>query len=76
MVYRELQRGTGELAILMQVHDDIIYESEGSPRTDRRVIELLEDHKNFTVPILADLKGSDKNWADKKSIELPRRKVA
>lgn len=75
-VYRELQRGTGELAILMQVHDDIIYESEGSPRTDRRVLELLEDHKNFRVPILADLKGSDKNWADKKSIELPRRKAA
>jgi DNA polymerase-1 len=72
-VYRELQRGTGQLAMLMQIHDDIVYEHDGDPAVDRRVLELLEDRKNFRVPILADLKGSDKNWEDKKTIILPRR---
>jgi DNA polymerase-1 len=72
-VYKELQRGSGELAIIMQVHDDIIYESDGNPETDRRVLELLEED-SFDVPIISDLKGSDKNWQDKVSIKLPKRK--
>jgi DNA polymerase-1 len=72
-VYRELQLGTGELALLLQVHDDVIYESEGDPRTDRRVLELLEDHHTFRVPIVADLKGSAKNWQVKETIKIKRR---
>jgi DNA polymerase-1 len=75
-VYRELQLGTGELAIIMQVHDDVVYESDGNPRTDRRVLELLEDHSTFRVPIVADLKGSAKNWGAKDTIELKRRSAA
>lgn len=75
-VYRELQMGTGQLAIIMQVHDDIVYESDGDPELDRRVLELLEDRKSFRVPIVADLKGSDKNWQDKETIKLPKRKRA
>jgi DNA polymerase I-like protein with 3'-5' exonuclease and polymerase domains len=72
-VYRELQLGTGELAILLQVHDDIIYESEGDPQTDKRVLELLEDRTSFRVPIVSDLKGSATNWQDKVSIKLKGR---
>lgn len=77
-VYRELQMGTGQLAIIMQVHDDVVYESDGDPEVDRRVLELLEDRQNFRVPIVADLKGSDKHWAAKETITLPkkRRKAA
>jgi DNA polymerase I len=78
-VYRELQIGTGQLAIIMQVHDDVVYESDGDPEVDRRVLELLEDRKTFRVPMVADLKGSAKHWADKQTITLPkkkRRKVA
>ena len=73
-VYRELQLGTGEIGIIMQVHDDVVYESDGDPKTDRRVLELLEDHTNFSVPIVADMKGSDKNWQDKESIDLSLKK--
>jgi len=73
-VYRELQMGTGQIAIIMQVHDDIVYEGDGDPEIDRRVIALLEDRKNFSVPITADLKGSDKNWQDKESITLPKKR--
>jgi DNA polymerase-1 len=69
-VYRELQLGTGELALLLQVHDEIVYETEGHPRTDRRVLELLADTDNFRVPILAKMSGSRKNWQDKKELEL------
>lgn len=73
-VYRELQIGTGQMAMLMQIHDDIVYESDGDPYVDRRVLELLEDHKRFAVPIIADLKGSASNWQDKESIKLPKKK--
>lgn len=75
-VYREMQLGTGEVAIIMQVHDDVVYESDGDPEVDRRVLELLEDHSTFSVPIIADLKGSDKNWQDKEKITLPKRRRA
>jgi DNA polymerase-1 len=77
-VYRELQLGTGQLAIIMQVHDDVVYESDGDPAVDRRVLELLEDRKQFRVPIIADMKGSDKNWQDKVSIKISskRRRAA
>lgn len=73
-VYRELQIGTGQLAIIMQVHDDIVYESDGDPAVDRRVLELMEDRKSFAVPIIADLKGSAKNWEEKESIILPKKR--
>lgn len=73
-VYKELQLGTGELGIIMQVHDDVVYESDGDPEVDRRVIELLEDHTSFKVPILADLKGSADNWQDKETITLPKKR--
>lgn len=75
-VYRELQIGTGQVAIIMQVHDDVVYESDGDPEVDRRVLELLEDRTTFRVPIVADLKGSDKNWEVKESIKLPKRRRA
>lgn len=73
-VYRELQLNKGELALLLQIHDEIIYESEGDPRTDRRVLELLNDLDTFRVPIIADMSGSDKNWQAKETIHLPIKK--
>lgn len=72
-LYRELQLGTGEAALLLQVHDDIIYESDGNPRTDSRALEIMEDHATYRVPILADLKGSAINWQVKEKIKLKRR---
>lgn len=74
VMYRDVQLATGQVGQIMQVHDDIVYESDGDPMIDRRVIESLEDHNTFRIPITADLKGSDKNWAEKKSIELPKRR--
>lgn len=69
-MYRELQLASGEIGIIMQVHDDVVYESAGDPRTDAYAIELLEDRTTFKVPMLADLKGSSKNWQDKEKIKL------
>lgn len=71
-VYRECQLNRGEVGIIMQVHDDVVYESDGDPAVDKRVLELLEDRTSFRVPITADLKGSEKNWQDKVSIKLKR----
>ncbi len=69
-VYKELQRGTGELALLVQVHDEIIYESAGDPRTDRRVLECLQDLQTFRVPITATISGSRKSWQHKRALSL------
>ena len=66
-----LQLGsTGDLALLVQVHDEIIYESTGDPRTDRRVLELLQDTTRFRIPIIADMKGSKVSWQDKTAVKL------
>jgi DNA polymerase-1 len=69
-VYRECQLNRGELALVLQVHDEIVYESEGDPRTDKRVLELLSDTTSFSVPIVADMSGSTTNWQDKTKVKL------
>jgi DNA polymerase-1 len=69
-LYRELQLGTGEIALLLQVHDENIYESEGDPRTDRKVLELMQELKRFKVPIIADMSGSSTNWQEKTKVKL------
>lgn len=69
-VYRELQLGTGELALLLQVHDELVAETDGDPRTDRRVLELMADTTTFKVPMTADAKGSPTSWQEKHELHL------
>lgn len=69
-IYRELQLRDRALALILQIHDEAIYLSDGDPRTDRRVLELLKDETTFRVPILADMNGSTTTWQDKQKIEL------
>jgi DNA polymerase-1 len=69
-VYRECQLNRGELALLLIIHDEIFYESEGDPRTDRRVLELMKETKRFRIPIVAEISGSAKNWQSKVKIKL------
>jgi DNA polymerase-1 len=69
-VYREQQLSRGSIALLLQIHDEIIYETDGDPRVDKRVIEALAETKRFKVPILADMKGSTKNWQDKTKVKI------
>lgn len=69
-VYKECQLNRGELALLLLIHDELVYESAGDPRTDRRVLELMQDLDSYRVPIIADMSGSDKNWQDKVKIKL------
>lgn len=69
-VYRELQVRTGEIQLLLQVHDELVFHTDGDPRTDLRVKELMEDHDTFSVPIVVDLKDATKNWKDKVEIKL------
>lgn len=68
-VYRELQIGSGEVALLLQVHDELVYETAGDPRTDRRVKELMEDHKTLELPLIVDIKDVTRSWKDKRKIE-------
>lgn len=75
-VYRELQRGRGDVALLMQIHDDVVYESYGDPKVDSRVLDLLEDRTSFRVPIVADMKGSATNWQDKEMVKNLKRRAA
>lgn len=69
-IYRELQLGEGSVALLLQIHDEAVYESDGDPAVDRRVLELLAETERFKVPIIADMSGSSTSWQDKKKVEL------
>lgn len=69
-VYRECQLNRGELALLLQIHDENIYESDGDPAVDRRVLELMQEVNRFKVPLIADMKGSKTSWQDKESVKL------
>lgn len=69
-MYRELQQGEGSIAILLQIHDEVVYLSDGDPKTDRKVLEILNEENRFRVPIVADVSGSKTSWQDKKGIEL------
>jgi DNA polymerase I-like protein with 3'-5' exonuclease and polymerase domains len=69
-VYREKQLKDRALACLLLIHDEIVYESDGDPRTDRDVLELMADRTRFRVPIIADMSGSDTTWQDKKKLKL------
>lgn len=69
-VYRELQVKERSVALLLLIHDEIVYESEGDPNVDRRVLELMQELKRFKVPIIADMSGSDRSWHHKEKIKL------
>lgn len=69
-VYRESQLSRGELALMLIIHDEIMYESEGDPRVDRRVLELMAETERFKVPIVAEISGSRINWQAKEKIKL------
>lgn len=69
-VYRELEVKDRTVQVLLQIHDEIVYQSDGDPSIDRKVLELLNDTKNFRVPIVADMKGSKTSWQDKFKVVL------
>lgn len=72
-VYEEVQLNWGQIGLMLIIHDEIIYETEGSPRVDRKVLKLMAEMKKFKVPIIADMSGSKTNWQEKKKIDLSRR---
>jgi DNA polymerase-1 len=67
-VYKECQVRDGSLALLLLIHDELVTETDGDPVTDKRVLELMADTRTFSVPIVADMKGSDISWQQKTSI--------
>lgn len=69
-VYREFQHSSGQIALLLQIHDEIVYLSDGNPRVDRQILELLNERTRFRVPILADVSGSKTTWQDKADLKL------
>jgi DNA polymerase-1 len=68
-VYREMQVDRGEVALLMLIHDELVYESEGRKSTDRRILQLMRND-SFKVPIIADMSGSSTSWQDKEKIAV------
>ena len=51
--------------IILNVHDEIVivhYKEEG---LRDKIIEVLEDHEGFRVPLICDAIVSDKSWAAK-----------
>jgi DNA polymerase I-like protein with 3'-5' exonuclease and polymerase domains len=69
-VYREMQLNRGEIGLMLIIHDELFYESEGRKSTDRHVLELMAEKKRFKIPIIADMSGSANSWQDKEKIKL------
>lgn len=69
-MYRELQMGEGSIKLLLQIHDEVVYLSDGDPVTDRKVLELLNEPGRFRIPVIADMKGSKISWQDKVGVKL------
>lgn len=69
-LFRELQLGEGSIALLLQIHDEAVYLSDGDPKTDRKALEILNDYDSFEVPMLSDMSGSETSWQEKVGIEL------
>jgi DNA polymerase-1 len=56
-----------EVRMLMQVHDELIFEVSKSldiKEVDRILSEEMEDHITFKVPITTSMKWSEKSWGD------------
>lgn len=74
----------GGVDMLMQVHDELIFEVDKDlplESTVRTLVSEMEDHQTFRVPILAEPKVSDVSWADVKELEIfheqqkPKRRI-
>lgn len=68
--HEEVQLIDKNIGLMLIIHDELFYESEGSPKVDRKVLQLMAEMKRFKVPIIADMSGSAKNWQDKEKIKL------
>jgi len=51
--------------IVLNVHDEIVIVHYKEEALQDRIIEVLEEHNEFRVPILCDAIVSDKSWAAK-----------
>lgn len=63
----------GGVDLLMQVHDELIFEVDKDlplRSTVDILMEEMEDKSTFKVPILAEPKVSDVSWADVKEMEV------
>lgn len=63
----------GGVDMLMQVHDELIFEVDKDlplRSTVDILMEEMEDKQTFKVPILAEPKVSDVSWADVKEMEV------
>lgn len=69
-LYRELQVRDRTIQLVLQIHDEAVYFSDGDPTTDRRALDLLKDTQRFQVPILADMSGSSTTWQRKEKVKL------
>lgn len=69
-VYKEKQLKDGELGLMLLIHDELVYESDGHPKTDRDVLELMQELKRFKVPIIAEMSGATTNWQEKFKVDL------
>lgn len=64
------QLSDGDLGMMLLIHDEIVYESEGNPRTDRDVLEIMKEPTRFKVPIIAEMSGATTNWQEKFKVDL------
>jgi DNA polymerase-1 len=58
-----------EVRMLMQVHDELIFEVHKSipvEEANKMLSEEMEDHVTFKVPITTSMKWSDVSWGDVK----------
>jgi len=59
--------------ILLQVHDELVFEVHNSYnliRIAKILKKLMEDYTTFKVPITVDVEYSDTNWLEKKGLKF------
>lgn len=63
------EEGNGRVKLLMQVHDELVFEVEESSLSEieSKVQKLMESAAELKVPLVAEA-GHGDNWADRKSV--------
>lgn len=68
-IHKELQGQEGEIKMLMQVHDELVFEvrEDSVDKWVKKIKPLMEDAYKLTVPVIAEAKVGD-NWGEMKKL--------
>ena len=68
-IHKEISERSDEIKMLMQVHDELVFEVKDSAvdKWVKIIKTLMEDAVKLTVPVIAEAKVGD-NWGEMKKL--------